>query len=147
MSNVRSLGIGFAAFLLSGCGGRSTLSVENLTPYPLQVTGWYVKGVRPFQIEPMSAEQRPVAIGGWPYSQDLGFSATPNMPGRNQVQSWTIRMSPPGPYVLRMVLEDGEPMFERVRGERVIRPGSAELRVRRGGGVWVDPEPGPPAPP
>lgn len=147
MRVVQLLSALLAVWLLAGCGGRSTLTIENLTPYPVEVAGWYVKGARPFVVEPMSAERRPVEIAGWPYSQDLGFSAKANIPGRSQVQSWSIRMSPPGPYLLRVVLDEGQPMFERVLGERVVRPGGAELRVRRGGGERVDPVPGPGGPP
>lgn len=144
MRVVQVLSALFAVWLLAGCGGRSTLSVENLTPGPVRVTGWSVKGIRPFQIEPMSAERRPVAIRGWPSTQDLAMTVTTFLPDQPAPRSWEVALTRPGPYVLRVIMEEGNPVFERVEGDRALRHGSSRIRVKRGpqqlGGAAPEPD-------
>lgn len=149
MGATRTAGVLLMAACAAGCSGRSTLTVENLTPHSVRLGGYQLQ--RRWHVPAMSAYSGPIHIRppkiGIPALQPAVFSATPIIPDRPDIRSWDIELTRPGPYVLRVIMEEGDPVFERVEVDRTLRHGSSRIRVKRGPMKLVGPAPGPDAPP
>lgn len=124
-----------AAVLLAliGCCGPavSTLTVENSTPYQVEIVGGEIRGVQPWIVESSCTGHRPIHIPGWYYTCDAAFRATPMITGQAESRQWDITLTRPGPYVLRVYMDGDSPAFVRLENDTELHPDSNRISVRR----------------
>lgn len=129
-----------SAVWLSGCATKSTLTVQNDAPYPVEVGFIPLRSgreVRGDVIPPGGTKSTPVEIGSGA-SELLPFYVMPQpprSPGRGL--RW-IGVEPPGPYVVRISDDGAATVFTRIEDGREIGSGSGRIRVR---GSYMEPTP------